>query len=153
MKFSLAVALSHNAKLLIMDEPTSGLDPIVRNELLDILSELIQDENKSIFFSTHITSDLDKVADYITFIHDGEIILSATKDDILDNYGIVKGGTELLDDNNRKIFVGIRNNRFGFEGLVKDRKKAMLLFKDHVVIEKPSLEDIMLYTVRGNKYA
>lgn len=153
MKFSLAVALSHNAKLLIMDEPTSGLDPIVRNELLDILSELIQDENKSIFFSTHITSDLDKVADYITFIHDGGIILSATKDDILDNYGIVKGGTELLDDNNRKIFVGIRNNRFGFEGLVKDRKKAMLLFKDHVVIEKPSLEDIMLYTVRGNKYA
>ena len=85
MKFSLALALSHDAKLLIMDEPTSGLDPIVRSELLDILYEIIQDEEKSVFFSTHITSDLEKVADYITFIHEGEIVLSMAKDDILDN--------------------------------------------------------------------
>lgn len=153
MKFSLAIALSHDARLLIMDEPTSGLDPVFRSELLDVLADLMQDENRSVFFSTHITSDLDKIADYITFIHDGEIILSDTKDNILDNYGIVKGGNELLDANNKKIFVGIRCNRFGFEGLVKDRKKAMLLFKDRVVVEKPSLEDIMVYTVRGNQYA
>ena len=153
MKFSLAIALSHNAKLLIMDEPTSGLDPIIRSELLDILYDVIQDEDKSVFFSTHITSDLDKVADYITFIHAGEIILSTTKDDILDNYCIVKGGTELLNAHTRKAFVGIRKNNFGFEGLISNREKIHNLFKDHVVIEKPSLEDIMLYTVRGNQYA
>lgn len=153
MKYSLAVALSHDPELLIMDEPTSGLDPIVRSELLDILSDLIQDENKSVFFSTHITSDLDKVADYVTFIHDGSIILSATKDDILDNYGIVKGGTDLLNDHTQKAFIGIRKNNFGFEGLVDDRVKARNLFKDNIVIDKPNLEDIMLYTVRGNQYA
>ena len=153
MKFSLTIALSHDPKLLIMDEPTSGLDPIVRSELLDILSELIQDESKSVFFSTHITSDLDKIADYITFINDGEIILSAAKDDILDNFGIVKGGSELMNDDNRKIFIGIHYNRFGFEGLVRDRAKARLMFQNQVIIEKPSLEDIMLYTVRGDRYA
>lgn len=153
MKFSLAIALSHNAKLLIMDEPTSGLDPIVRSELLDILYDIIQDEEKSIFFSTHITSDLDKVADYITFINDGEIILSATKDDILDNYCIVKGGTELLNNHTQEVFIGIRKNNFGFEGLARDRQKVQNLFKSRVIIEKPSLEDIMLFTVRGNQYA
>lgn len=79
MKFSLAVALSHHAELLIMDEPTSGLDPLVRSELLDVLQTLLQDENKSIFFSTHITSDLEKVADYITFIHNGRLVLSKTR--------------------------------------------------------------------------
>lgn len=153
MKFSLAIALSHNAKLLIMDEPTSGLDPIIRSELLDILYDVIQDEDKSVFFSTHITSDLDKVADYITFIHDGAIILSTTKDDILDNYCIVKGGIDLLNTHTQKAFIGIRKNNFGFEGLVDNRDKARNLFKDNIVIEKPSLEDIMLYTVRGNQYA
>lgn len=110
---------------------------------MDILSDLIQDENKSVFFSTHITSDLDKVADYVTFIHDGSIILSATKDDILDNYGIVKGGTDLLNDHTQKAFIGIRKNNFGFEGLVDDRVKARNLFKDNIIIDKPNLEDIM----------
>jgi len=153
MKFSLAIALSHEPKLLIMDEPTSGLDPIARSELLDILSDLMQDESKSIFFSTHITSDLDKVADYITFINDGEIILSAAKDDILDNFGIIKGGSELLNNDNRKIFVGIRYNRYGFEGLVKNRAEARRMFQNQVIIEKPNLEDIMLYTVRGSHNA
>ena len=153
MKFSLAIALSHNAKLLIMDEPTSGLDPIVRSELLDILYDVIQDEDKSVFFSTHITSDLDKIADYITFIHDGEIILSTTKDDILDNYCIVKGGIDLLDIHTQKSFIGIRKNNFGFEGLVSNRKKLHSLFEGkNIIIEKPGLEDIMLYTVRGNQY-
>ncbi|HZJ57658.1 MAG TPA: ABC transporter ATP-binding protein [Clostridia bacterium] len=152
MKYSLAMALSHNPELLIMDEPTSGLDPIVRSELLDILGDLIQDENKSVFFSTHITSDLDKVADFVTFIHDGSIILSATKDDILDNYGIVKGGMDLLNDQTQKVFIGIRKNNYGFEGLVDDRKKARNLFRDNIVIDKPSLEDIMVYTVRGDQH-
>ncbi len=151
MKFSLAIALSHNADLLIMDEPTSGLDPLVRSELLDILSEIIQDENKAIFFSTHITSDLDKIADYITIINQGEIILSMPKDDIFNNYGLVKGGKELLNADTRSSFVGIKENEFGFTGLTCDRKLARKMFGDKVVIEKPTLEDVMLYYVRGNK--
>lgn len=151
MKFSLAIALSHNAELLIMDEPTSGLDPIVRSELLDILSNLMQDENKGIFFSTHITSDLDKIADYITFINQGEIILSTTKDDILENYGLVKGPKELISKNNQQNFIGIRENRFGFEALVKDKEEIKKIYNEKVLVEKPKLEDIMVYYTRRSK--
>lgn len=149
MKFSLAVALSHNAELIIMDEPTSGLDPLVRRNLLDILYELIQDENKGVFFSSHITSDLDRIADYITLISNGEIIFSTTKDKILDNYAIVKGSNELVNDDIKKEFIGFRENRFGFEALVKDKVKIKKIYKDSVLIEKPTLEDIMIYHTRG----
>jgi len=91
MKYSLALALSHHAELIIMDEPTSGLDPIIRSELLEVLYEIIQDDRKSILFSTHILRDLDKVADYITFINDGELVFSQAKDKILESYQIIKG--------------------------------------------------------------
>lgn len=148
MKFSLAVALSHNAELLIMDEPTSGLDPIIRSELLDILTSVIQDENKGVFFSTHITSDLDKIADYITFINDGRIIFSCPKDDIFEKYALVRGPKEILNTSIRQYFVGIKENRFGFEGLVKDKHQLNKIFKDGIVIDKPSLDDIMLYFTR-----
>jgi ABC-2 type transport system ATP-binding protein len=151
MKFSLALALSHDAELLIMDEPTSGLDPIIRSELLDILTYLIQDENKGIFFSTHITSDLDKVADYVTLIDQGEIVLSDSKDEIIENYGLVKGPKELLGTSGREAFVSIKENKFGFEGLSKDKQKIKTLYKDKVIIEKPQLEDIMLYFTRRGK--
>jgi ABC-2 type transport system ATP-binding protein len=150
-KFALAVALSHGAELLIMDEPTSGLDPLARSELLDILATMIQDERKSVFFSTHITSDLDKIADFVTFIYHGEIVLSATKDDILEKYGVIKGSNDLLDEETRSLFVGIKTNKFGFEGLVRDKEKAVRRFKERAIVEKPTLEDIMLYTVRGEK--
>lgn len=153
MKFSLAIALSHRAELLIMDEPTSGLDPMARSELLEILATLIQDERKSVFFSTHITSDLDKIADFVTFIHHGEIVMSAPKDDILEKYGIVKGANDMLNEETKSLFVGIRTNKFGFEGLVQDKKKALFQFKERAIIEKPTLEDIMLYTVRGEQHA
>lgn len=145
MKFSLAVALSHHAELLIMDEPTSGLDPVARNELLEILSDLIQDENKGIIFSTHITSDLDKIADYITLINDGKILLSCSKEELLDRHAVVKGGRDLLDGDVRKLFIGIKENQFGFEGLTADRRQAQRLLTDDVLMEKPTLEDIMLY--------
>lgn len=148
MKFSLAVALSHGAELIIMDEPTSGLDPVFRREILDILYSLIQDENKSIFFSTHITTDLEKVADYITFINKGEIVFSMPKDDILDKYAIVKGGRNLLDIDTKKEFLSISENSFGFEALTNNTAKIKNLFKDNVIIEKPSLEDIMIHTVK-----
>lgn len=148
MKFSLSLALSHNADLIIMDEPTSGLDPIFRREILDILYEVIQDENKSIFFSTHITTDLEKIADYITFINDGQIVFSETKDKILESYVIVKGGNELLNSKSRKEFIGIREINVGFEALTDNKDNIKKIFKDKVIIEKPSLEDIMFYTVR-----
>lgn len=150
IKFSLALALSHDADLIILDEPTSGLDPVFRSGILDILADLIQDENKGVLFSTHITGDLDKIADYITFINKGEIVFSMAKDDILDNYAIVKGPRELLDDSIKKEFTGMRFNRFGFEGLISDRNRTKKLFKDRVIVEKATLEDIMLFTVRGN---
>lgn len=148
MKFSLAIALSHQAELIIMDEPTSGLDPLIRNELLDIFSYLIQDENKGIFFSTHITSDLDKIADYVTLINDGEILFSTTKDEIIDCYGLVKGKKEFLNEDTRKNFVGIKENQFGFEGLAKNRSSINKFNNNGIIIEKPSLEDVMLYFTR-----
>lgn len=148
MKLSIAVALSHNAELLIMDEPTSGLDPIIRGELLDILTSLLQDENKSVFFSTHITSDLDKIADYITFINNGSIVFSCPKDDILENYGLVKGPKEILNADLRKSFIGIKENQFGFEGLTENRQQIKRILRDSVIIDKPNLDDIMLYYAR-----
>ena len=148
MKFSLAVALSHHAELLIMDEPTSGLDPVTRSELLEILSRTMLDERQGVVFSTHITSDLEKIADYITFINDGRIEFSAAKNDIVDNFGLAKGARELLSGDFRKHLVGMRENQFGFEGLVKDKHQVKRLFRDSVVIEKPSLDEIMLYFTR-----
>lgn len=153
MKLSLAVALSHQAELLIMDEPTSGLDPVVRSELLDILSQLIQDEKKSVFFSTHITSDLDKIADYITLIHDGQIVFSRAKDELFDQYAIVKGDNRLLDADTRKLFVGIRSNQFGFEGVTANRSQVRKILQGNVMIEKPTLEDIMVYHTRREQHA
>ena len=148
MQYSLALALSHDAELIIMDEPTSGLDPIFRREILDILYDVIQDENKSIFFSTHITTDLDKIADYITFIDDGKMVFSKSKDEILEDYGLVKGGNALLDSNNRKEFIGIRETNVGFEGLTENVEAIRSLFGDQIIIERPTLEDIMIYSVR-----
>lgn len=149
MKFSLAIALSHKAELIIMDEPTAGLDPVFRSELLDILYGIMQDENVSIFFSTHITNDLEKIADYITFINNGEIVFSQPKDKVLEDYAIIKGKKELLDSDIRKEFIAIRENSFGFEGLTNSNN-VKKLFNGEVIIERPSLEDIMVYTVRGN---
>ncbi|GLC30590.1 ABC transporter ATP-binding protein [Clostridium omnivorum] len=148
MKLSLAVALSHKAELIIMDEPTSGLDPVFRSEILDILYSLIQDESKSIFFSTHITTDLEKIADYITFLNNGEIVFSSPKDEILDSYALIKGGKELLDADTKKEFITVRENAFGFEALTNNLNKVKRVFGDKIIIEKPSLEDIMVYTVR-----
>jgi len=148
-KFSLAVALSHGASLVIMDEPTSGLDPVFRRDILDILRELLQDEQKSILFSTHITSDLDRVADYITFINKGAVVFSDERESVLESYGLVKGSRELLDGDIRKEFVGIRETSFGFEALTRDLPSARKRFQERAVFEKAALEDIMLYTVKG----
>lgn len=151
IKFSLAIALSHEAELLIMDEPTSGLDPVFRRELLDLLADMMLEEKNSIIFSTHITTDLDRIADYIAFINRGKLVFNEAKDDVLNRYAIVKGGQELLDADIRKEFVGIRETSVGFEGLVDNKFTAKQLFGSFVVMEKPSLEDIMYFTVKGGR--
>lgn len=151
MKFSLSLALSHNAEFIIMDEPTAGLDPVVRTELLDILRETIQNENVGILLSTHITSDLEKIADYITFIDNGKIVFSKTKDKVFEDYVIVKGEKELLTKENEKYFIGMSKNRFGFEGLIENTKEAKESFADNVLYERPTLEQIMIFQSKKNK--
>lgn len=147
MKLSIAIALSHHADLIILDEPTSGLDPISRREILDILSEVIQDEEKAVFFSTHITTDLEQIADYITFIYNGKIIFSENKDTIMEQYYLVRGPKELLDGDIRKWFVQVRETSVGFEALTNQAEIVRQLMGGHVVMEQASLEDIMVYTV------
>ncbi|SHH78688.1 ABC-2 type transport system ATP-binding protein [Sporobacter termitidis DSM 10068] len=148
MKYSIALALSHEADLLIMDEPTSGLDPLVREELLELLQRMIQDEHKSVFFSTHITSDLDKIADYIVFLSDGKLVLNEQKDELLDRHAIVKGPAELLSETVRPYFVGVKQSGYGFEGLAGDRAAIRRALGSGAVFERPTVEDIMLYYTR-----
>ena len=149
MKASLTLALSHHAELIIMDEPTSGLDPIFRRELLEILHQLMEDENKTIFFSTHITTDLDRIADYIAFIHNGELVFTKEIYQIEEEYAIVKGGKELLDRDTEQEFIGIRKSNHGFEALTANKSRIENIFGEMAMIEKPTLEDIMFYTKKG----
>ena len=143
MKLSIAVALSHDSKLLILDEATSGLDPIVREEILDIFLEFIQDESHSIFVSSHIISDLEKICDYITFIHKGKIAFSEPKDELLEKYGILKCPEEELKKIDISLIKGVRKNKFGVEALVLKNK-----IKGRFVIDKANIEDIMLFHVK-----
>lgn len=143
MKLSIAVSLSHDTKILIMDEATSGLDPIVREEILDIFLDFIQDESHSIFISSHIISDLEKICDYITFIHNGKIIFSESKDDLLEDYGILKCSEDELNKLNRDIIKGIRKNKFGIEALVLKNK-----VKGNYIIDKAGIEDIMIFYIK-----
>ena len=145
MKFALSLALSHHAELIIMDEPTAGLDPIFRRELLDVLYDVVQDENKSIIFSTHITTDLDRIADYITYIKKGKLVFSDSKDEIMSTYKVVKGDTKDLNDNLRRKFLGLRETNIGFEGLT-DNIEVIKNEISNLVVERPTLEDIMYYT-------
>jgi ABC-2 type transport system ATP-binding protein len=141
MKLKLAVAMSHEAKLLILDEPTSGLDPVARDELLQILRETI-DEDKSILLSTHDSTDLERIADYITLIDNGNIFYSGTKDDLIDSYRIVKGGpNDLLDPFKEKI-IGLTKNNTGFSGLIRASDGKYL--PEKIVAEPPSIDEILV---------
>jgi len=150
MKYSIAVALSHHADLLIMDEPTSGLDPLVRNELMDILLEFMREKGKSVFFSTHITSDLDKVADVLLLIDNGKIVFSEEKDMLLDTHGLVKGDKTLINEQTRKLFLTLNETEYSFEGVTNKKSDVRAQMKG-VVIERPTIEDIMLTYIGGNE--
>jgi ABC-2 type transport system ATP-binding protein len=153
MKFALVLALSHRADLLILDEPTAGLDPVFRRELLAKLSSFIQDEGRSVLFSTHITSDLERIADFITFLNQGGIVFSAPKDEILEKWAVVKGGAELLETENRALFRGLRKREFNVQGLTDAGAEARRRLGKVATIERASLEDIMFYLTRGNGHA
>lgn len=150
MKLKIAVALSHHPKLLILDEPTLGLDPIARNEILDIFQEFIQDENKGIFVSSHITSDLEHIADYITFINNGEIIFSKTKDELLESYGIARCSKEQFDKIKKEDYIKYKKNKYEYDVLIENKYEFRKNYNISV-IDKTSLEDIMLIYIKGEK--
>ncbi|MGW8115289.1 ABC transporter ATP-binding protein [Caproicibacterium sp. NSD3] len=150
MKYALALALSHKAELLIMDEPTSGLDPLIRSQLLTILTDYMKEGGKGVFFSTHITSDLEKVADMLIMIDHGEIVFQEEKDTLLESYRVVKGDTKDLNEENRKLFQNIKTTNFGFTGITNQIKKVQECLLE-IVIERPTIEDIMLGNLEGDK--
>lgn len=150
MKLQIAVALSHDPKILILDEATSGLDPIVREEILDVFMEFIQDEEHAILISSHITSDLDKIADYIVFIHQGEILLDEEKETLLSTRGVLKCGEEDFRKLDQDESIRYRRNHFGFEVLVKDKEAIKKKFPD-AVVDGVTIEEIMLFYIKGEK--
>lgn len=145
MKLSLAVALSHNPRLLLLDEATSGLDPVIRDEILDVFLEFIQDEEKSILVSSHIISDIEKIADYIVFIHQGRIVFAESKEDLARNYGILKCTIADFETLEQQYIKGYRKNQFGVEALVLKEH-----FKKGYLVDPASLEQIMLFTIKGD---
>ena len=148
VKYSVAIALSHEAELLILDEPTSGLDPVSRDEILDIFHKIVKNKDRAILFSTHITSDLDKCASDITYIHDGEIIYSGTKNDFVNSYLFIKDKTfnkELLNE-----YIAYKEFDDRIEGLISPDKKDLFI-KNKIEPQEPDLEQIMVYIERSKK--
>lgn len=150
MKLQIAAALSHNAKLLVMDEATTGLDPVVRNEILDIFLEYLQDENHSILMSSHITTDLERVADSVTFIDRGRLLLSGYKDDILERHGVIKCTKADYKEIDPTDVVSTRLTDFGAEVMVKDKAECRNRYSG-MILDHTTLEEIMLFYVNAGK--
>jgi ABC-2 type transport system ATP-binding protein len=150
MKLSIAIALSHNSKLLILDEATSGLDPMVRDEILDIFLEFIQNEEHTILLSSHIISDIEKIADYVTFIHQGKIVFCESKDDLIYQHGVIRCRKEEVASLDRSYVVGIRENSFGAEVMIRN-KDAFTKRYHQFNPERTSIEEIMLFVSRGKE--
>ncbi len=150
MKLAIAVALSHNSKLLILDEATSGLDPVIRDDLLDILLDFAQDETHSILISSHITTDLEKIADYIVFIHEGQVVFSKLKDELIEQYGIIKCGAAQFEALDKSDIIVYRKMDYEWQVLVADRA-AMKKKYPKTLIDSVSIDEIMLLYVKGER--
>ena len=148
MKLMLACAFSHNAKLLILDEPTSGLDPVTRDEFLEILQEYIKDGERSVLFSTHITTDLERIADYITLINQGDIFYTGSMEDLLSSFRIIKGRPHDLTPEIEADILGLRKTDMGFEGLI--RSETAEQYKD-CVVEAATIDNIVVGVSKGSK--
>lgn len=149
MKLSLAIALSHNAELLVLDEPTSNLDPNFRIEFLEILQKLMIDEEMTILFSTHITSDLESIADYIILIDEGEIIFHEEKDLLLNKYKKIKGPVEILDEESKSLLIGTKETAVGFEAISSEHQALTELYGSKIMIETLRIDELMYYLKKG----
>lgn len=149
-KIEIATAMSHHPKLLILDEATSGLDPIVRNEVLDLFLDFISDDDHTIILSTHITSDLEHVADHIIFINNGKVVLENSRDEILDNYGVLKCSHEDFDKIDKSDIVSFKKNRYDYEILIDNKNKLLKKYKEYI-IDNITLESLMLLIIKGGK--
>ncbi|MBP1592609.1 MAG: ABC transporter ATP-binding protein, partial [Oscillospiraceae bacterium] len=149
MKLMIAVALSHKAELIILDEPTSGLDPVARDELLDILSEYIEDENRGVLFSTHITADVERIADFVTILHNGKVWFTGELNTLAESYAVLKGAEEDIPESVKEKLIGFHAYRNGFEALIKTDDLAGL--PDSLEYEKANLDDILVYIAKEDK--
>ena len=151
MKLKIATAISHNPKLLILDEPTSGLDPVVRNEILDIFRKYIEeDETRSILLSTHITTDLEHLSDYIVFIEKGKLIFNLPTDELLESYGLVKCSSQDFQKLDKKDYISYKKEKYQYEVLINNKNNFKSKY-NITTIDKPSIEDIMLFYIKGEK--
>lgn len=150
MKLMIAVALSHKAEFIILDEPTSGLDPVARDELLDILAEYIEDENRGVLFSTHITADVERIADYVTILHGGKVWYTGTKDELTESYAVIKGAEKDVSAALKEKLIGFHAYRSGFDALIKTDDLASL--PDTLEYEKASIDEILVYIAKEDKH-
>jgi len=149
VKFDLLMILSYHPKLIILDEPTANLDPIFRSEFLQVLQLQMEKDLSAVLYCTHITSDLDKIGDYFVVMDKGEIIFNEDSENIRNNYTIVKGAKELLNEETKKVFQQIMENKFGFRGISNNKKDAQDIFGNEVLYEIPKIEDILIFS-KGN---
>lgn len=150
MKLAITAALSHHSKLLILDEATSGLDPVIRDDILDMLLDFVQDEEHSILISSHITSDLEKIADYIVFIHEGKVVFSKPKDELTEQYGIIKCGAAQFDAIEKSDIIVSRRMDYEWQVLISDRDKMQKKYRDALIVPA-AIDEIMLLYIKGEK--
>ena len=148
MQLGMALALSHGANLLLLDEATSGLDPVIRDDVLDLLLDFMQQEDHTVLISSHILSDIEKVADYITFIHKGKLIFTQDKDTLIDNYGIISCGAAVFDTINKSEVIAYRKEDYQFKVLVYNRTKAAKQYPN-AIVSPATIEEIMLFYIKG----